>query len=601
VPVTVTVSGENGDPYPDLDVYAFDGETYTGFHGVSDENGQVVFTLPEGDYRFRADYDGVPFWSNTSDHCAVPGCKEAGVAIPGGLGHEEVTIDYTYDPLNRLTAADYSDETFFHYQYDAVGNRLQLDSSQDGVVTYQYDAANRLIEAGGVAYTWDANGNLLSDGTSTYTYNYANMLASVDQEEVVYEYLYSGLGERLQQTINGVSTNYTLDINTGLTQVLADDTHIYLYGQGRIAQEETEVEYFLGDALSSVRQLTDSSTVVTLTQHYEPYGSVLISDGNGESVFQFTGEMQNNITNLVYLRSRYLSPNVGRFIARDSWDGNYLNPLSLNKWIYVEDSPINLTDPSGRTPYWWCDDKNNPDACKEVSKLSRQIYSTSNRTVRESTVEIFGIWSEINICVVDYPIKRKITDTIGHSTKGLGSLVKHQGVFRIYTHNHFEYLHKIDKVEFRNTKGELITIIDADDFRIRMSLAQDSGNAVIVAPPELLPGSMSNKQNLTMIPRYGSFGDPENIEEFFILKVPRWSGTNIMVMEALVEKTEQNRWGVPDFNMESLSLPIMPGDSGGGLWFDEKVVGNTWTTTLEGDKYLLGFKSAKLPSRFHSN
>ena len=78
-----------------MDVYAFDGETYTGFHGVNDENGQVIFTLPQGDYRFRADYEGVQFWSNTENHCAVPGCTEAGAAVPGGLGHEEVTIDYT--------------------------------------------------------------------------------------------------------------------------------------------------------------------------------------------------------------------------------------------------------------------------------------------------------------------------------------------------------------------------------------------------------------------------------------------------------------------------------------------------------------------------
>jgi hypothetical protein len=96
----VTVSDQIGDPYPELDVYAFDGETYTGFHGVSDENGQVVFTLPAGDYRLRADYDGVQFWSNTENNCTVPGCTETTVEIPGGLGHEEVTIDYTYDPLN---------------------------------------------------------------------------------------------------------------------------------------------------------------------------------------------------------------------------------------------------------------------------------------------------------------------------------------------------------------------------------------------------------------------------------------------------------------------------------------------------------------------
>jgi hypothetical protein len=37
----------------------------------------------------------------------------------------DVTIDYTYDPLYRLTAADYSSGDYFYYGYDAVGNRLQ--------------------------------------------------------------------------------------------------------------------------------------------------------------------------------------------------------------------------------------------------------------------------------------------------------------------------------------------------------------------------------------------------------------------------------------------------------------------------------------------
>jgi len=99
-------------------------------------------------------------------------------------------------------------------------------------VAYQYDAANRLIEAGGVTYTWDANGNLLSDGTSIYTYNYANRLAGVTQDGVTYSYAYNGMGDRMVQSIDGVTTNYTLDLNAGLTQVLADGTYTYLYGRG---------------------------------------------------------------------------------------------------------------------------------------------------------------------------------------------------------------------------------------------------------------------------------------------------------------------------------------------------------------------------------
>jgi|GEM_PF-6945005 len=63
-------------------------------------------------------------------------------------------------------------------------------------------------------------------------------------------YTYNGLGDRLSQ--NGV--NYTLDLNTGLTQVLSDGTTTYLYGLGRIAQLNTDTlmtDYFLGDALGS--------------------------------------------------------------------------------------------------------------------------------------------------------------------------------------------------------------------------------------------------------------------------------------------------------------------------------------------------------------
>ena len=155
--VVVAVADTDGSPREGVPVYAFDGETYTGAHGTTDAAGEAVLELPDGSYRFRADLDGTHFWSGVANHCALPGCAEAGAAAPGGLGHEEVTIDYTYDPLNRLTAADYAssqgsevDGEYFHYQYDAVGNRLELDSSQVVVVTCQYNAANCLIDAGGM-------------------------------------------------------------------------------------------------------------------------------------------------------------------------------------------------------------------------------------------------------------------------------------------------------------------------------------------------------------------------------------------------------------------------------------------------------------------
>jgi len=76
--------------------------------------------------------------------------------------------------------------------------------------------------------------------------------------------------------VNGVTTSYTLDINAGLTQVLDDGTENYLYGNGRIAQYEASgAEYFLGDALGSVRQMVNAAGQVNLAKGYEPYGSTL--------------------------------------------------------------------------------------------------------------------------------------------------------------------------------------------------------------------------------------------------------------------------------------------------------------------------------------
>jgi YD repeat-containing protein len=164
-----------------------------------------------------------------------------------------VVISYTYDPLNRLTAADYDDGTYFHYTYDAVGNQLEEDTN-GWANEYDYDAANRLVEVNGVDYLWDDNGNLLSDGVYTYTYDTANRLAGVSGAGQTVSYSYNGLGDRLSETVNGVPKQYTMDLNAGLTQVLQDETNTYLYGNGRIAQYgESGAEYFLGDALCSMR------------------------------------------------------------------------------------------------------------------------------------------------------------------------------------------------------------------------------------------------------------------------------------------------------------------------------------------------------------
>ncbi len=291
------------------------------------------------------------FWSGNENSCSLPGCTAGSVTVPGGQsGPTNVTINYTYDPLDRLTAADYSDGKYFHYSYDAVGNRLTQAANLTGQpanTSYTYDSANRLTSVDGVPYTYDNNGNLLSDGTNTYAYDFANRLISVVGPSGTTTYAYNGLGDRLQQTENGVTTTFTMDLASDLPQVLDDGTNSYTYGIDRISQTTgADTEYFLGDALGSVRQLADTTGAVTLAKNYDPFGNMETSAGSGSSMFGYTGE-QTDPTGMVYLRARYYNPAMGEFMTRDTWQGDINQPTSYNKWLYVYGNPVNNIDPTG--------------------------------------------------------------------------------------------------------------------------------------------------------------------------------------------------------------------------------------------------------------
>ncbi len=48
-------------------------------------------------------------------------------------------------------------------------------------------------------------------------------------------------------------------------------------------------EFFLGDALGSVHQLTDASAGVLLAKAYDPYGNVVGTIGEGATIYGYTG------------------------------------------------------------------------------------------------------------------------------------------------------------------------------------------------------------------------------------------------------------------------------------------------------------------------
>ena len=109
--------------------------------------------------------------------------------------------------------------------------------------------------------------------------------------------------------MDAATTNYTVDLNAGLTQVLADGSDTYLYGVSRIGQQGADWAYHLPDALGSVRQLADASGAISHAQAFEPYGESLAAFGSLASSYGFAGEWTDG-TGLQYLRARYYAPGL---------------------------------------------------------------------------------------------------------------------------------------------------------------------------------------------------------------------------------------------------------------------------------------------------
>lgn len=66
-------------------------------------------------------------------------------------------------------------------------------------------------------------------------------------------------------------------------------------------------------------------------------------------IYGFNGEEFDTISKTQYLRARNYRPSAGRFITRDTYLGEIINPFSLNLYSYVLNNPVKYVDPSGNS------------------------------------------------------------------------------------------------------------------------------------------------------------------------------------------------------------------------------------------------------------
>ncbi len=269
------------------------------------------------------------------------------------------------------------------YAMNLVGNRGSRTKTVSGtdplgaavavsVGTYAYDNQDRATTVGALAPTWDARDNALNPGYGkTYGWDRRNRLVKVTAGTVT-TLGYDAEGLRVSKQVGGGSvTNYLVDTfsPTGYPQVLVEYTgtgagrqpqRTYTYGLDLISQRTVAgglVEFFSNDALGTTRFLTrfdpgvtsldgQLGELTTQTFTYDAYG-LLASGSAAATAYLYTGEQWDNDVGAYYLRARWYLPEWGRFLSRDAIEGTPIDPLSLHKYLYCSDDPVNRIDPSG--------------------------------------------------------------------------------------------------------------------------------------------------------------------------------------------------------------------------------------------------------------
>lgn len=280
----------------------------------------------------------------------------------------------TTDAFGELTSTAHNDgtgatlwtETF---GYDGMGNIQQI--VENGVNSeFQYDGLNRVkqekLPAKTKDYAYDAFGNISSilssdptdDGApsrNSYTFNAMDQLSRLSKGNTTASYTYYGDGLRATKTVNGAKTRYIYLDGRVIEELDANGNTIgrNIWGNELLYRQDTvqnKAGYYMYNGHGDVVAIRDSSGAVLNSYDYDIWGKIITQTEQMSNPFQYTGEIYDDESGLIYLRARYYDPNDKRFITEDTYEGELNNPQTLNLYTYVGNNPLRYIDPSGH--FW---------------------------------------------------------------------------------------------------------------------------------------------------------------------------------------------------------------------------------------------------------
>jgi RHS repeat-associated protein len=286
--------------------------------------------------------------------------------------NQGLTEVFHYDALHRLSDSTLNGSPNFSVSLDSAGNIL----SKTGMSSYAYDPTYKraLQTVGGSSYLYDSNGNVTSGGGATINWQSYNLPSQISKSGLTSQFFYGANRQRWKQVATFADGTQTTIYVAGLMEKIrgpAGTGYRYYIPAGsstviytRWCDGTTNTFYVTEDHLGSSSAVTCGSDVsgcangaIFVQESFDAYGSRRGSGWSGTPTqtelsrfaqttrHGYTGhEMLDNI-GLIHMNGRVYDPSLGRFLSADPLMAG--GSQGLNRYSYVYNNPLALTDPSG--------------------------------------------------------------------------------------------------------------------------------------------------------------------------------------------------------------------------------------------------------------